>query len=195
MTVRCCSACLFLIPFYLCSVTTAQEKAPFLIADNTPINVVVHQLGTDNNDVDRIKFLAKEPAASARLLIQELHPVNGARILGSEHHKPQWRHTEHVIWCLRALRTLSGFEFRAKTRHNFGHSELETNREWFTGGEQYPADGTVRFYGVWMSRDSLYIAPRDAQQKIIAKWKEWYAKNGQTYTYKAFENDPDDWYF
>jgi hypothetical protein len=57
---------------------------------------------------------------------------------------------------------------RAKTTHQFGDAEVDENREWFTGGEQFPKDGTVHFFGVWVSRDSLYIAARDAQLRILS---------------------------
>ena len=53
----------------------------------------------------------------------------------------------------------------------------------------------VHFFGVWMSRDSLYIAPRDAQLKIIQMWKRWYETDGKTFAYPAFKDDPDIWYF
>ena len=86
-------------------------------------------------------------------------------------------------------------EFRGKTAHRFGDSEIEENQEWFTGGEQFKKDGTVKFFGVWMSRDSLYIAPRDAQEQIIRKWKRWYETKGVSFAYPPFKNDPDIWYF
>ncbi len=133
---------------------------------------------------------------SARLLIQELHPVDGARILSQEHQSQEWKDTEHITWCLRALRTLTGgLEFRATTSHHFGNTELDENREWFTGGDRFKKDGTLKFFGVWMSRDSLYIAPKDAQAKIIEKWKTWYKIKGKNFAYSPFKNDPDLYYF
>jgi hypothetical protein len=40
----------------------------------------------------------------------------------------------------------------------------------------------------------VWVAPLDAQTVIIAKWREWFEKNGSTFTYV---NDPhfDSWYF
>ena len=138
------------------------------IADTVPVDAVVKQLGSDDRDVERIKFLARHPAKSARFLIQELHAVDGVRILSQEQYDPKWKDAEHVVWSLRALRTITGaLEFRAKASNHFDDSEIERNCEWFTGGEQFKKDGTVHFFGVWMSRDSLCIAPKDAQEKII----------------------------
>lgn len=186
---------LWLIPY-----AQTQEQPPETkIPDGMSLVAVVRDLGTDGKDLtdlERIKFLERQPAEAARLLVHELHPVLGVRILGNEHSLSQWRDTEHVVWCLRALRSLTGgIDFRAKTTHEFGDSEVEENREWFTGGEQFPKDGTVRFFGVWMSRDSLYLAPRDAQLRIIRKWKRWYEARGKTFVYPPFKDDPDLWYF
>ena len=145
-----------LVAIFLSLISHAQSEgceAASKIPDGTPLATVVRELGRDDNDLERIAFLATRPTESARLLVRELHPVKGVRILGDEHYLPRWRRTEHVIWCLRALRGITGgLNFRAKTRHEFGDTEVESNREWFTGGEQYPKDATVHFFGVWMSR-------------------------------------------
>jgi hypothetical protein len=188
--------CLVAIFFCLIPHARLQDDTASKIAGGTPIATVVRELGKDDDDWERIKFLAQQPAEATRLLVQELQPVTGVRILADEHYLPRWRRTEHVVWCLRALRGLTGgLDFRAKTKHEFGDTEVETNREWFTGGEQFPKDGTVHFFGVWMSRDSLYIAPRDAQLKIIQMWKNWYETEGRNFAYPPFKNDPDIWYF
>ena len=183
--------------FSLCSLAQAQGyEAQSKIALGTPLAKVVHELGRDDNDLERIKYLAMQPAESAGLLVQELHPVTGVRILGDEHYLPKWRRTEPVIWCLRALRALTGdLDFRAKRSYVFGDTEVERNREYFTGGEQFPKDGTVHFFGVWMSRDSLYIAPPDAQLKIIQMWKSWFQTKGKTFVYPPFKGDPGIYYF
>ncbi|MGO9167616.1 MAG: hypothetical protein ACLP56_12175 [Candidatus Sulfotelmatobacter sp.] len=159
---------------------------------------LVKELGSDDNEIDRMKALAQRPVEAAGLLVQELHPVSGGRILSQDQDKAEWKDTEHVIWCLHALRYLTGgLEFRATTNHHFGKGELEENRKWFVGGERFSKDGTVRFFGVWMSRDSLYIAPRDAQRVIVEEWRVWYRTKGTTFAYidPNKEQDPDLWYF
>lgn len=162
------------------------------------VETLVKELGSDDNEIDRMKALAQRPVEAAGLLVQELHPVSGDRILSQDQDKEEWKETEHVIWCLHALRYLTGgLEFRAKTNHHFGKGELEENRKYFVGGERFPKDGTVRFFGIWMSRDSLYIAPRDAQLLIIQRWKAWYRTNGKTFAYvdPTKKQGPDVWYF
>jgi hypothetical protein len=118
------------------------------------------------------------------------------RIMQDEQYASRWLDTEHVGWSLRALRSLTGgMEFRAKTSHKFGDTVIERNRQEFIGGKQFATDGTVRFFGVWMSRDSLYLAPQDAQRKIIQMWKSWYDSQGKDFVYAPFKDDPDSWYF
>lgn len=161
------------------------------------IDKLVKALGSDNNDLERIRILAQQPGESARLLVAELHPVAGIRILSGER-GARWKDTLHVIWCLHALRYITGgLEFRARTAHEFSSGEIEEHRKWFVGGEQFRKDGTVRFFGVWMSRDSTYIAPPDAQIEIIQKWKAWYEQHGKTFAYVDPKQDqpPDVWYF
>jgi hypothetical protein len=129
----------------LCSLAQSQSNlAQSEIPHGTPLARVVRDLGRDDNDLERIKYLAMQPAESAGLLVQELHPVAGVRILGDEHYLPKWRRTEYVIWCLRALRALTGdLDFRAKTSHDFGDTEVERNRAYFTGASN--SQGTARF--------------------------------------------------
>ena len=162
-----------------------------------PIQKLVKALGSNDNDLERIRILARDPVESARFLIAELRPVPGVRILHDEQ-QTKWKETWHVIWCLRALRYITGgLEFRAKTAYRFGTGQIEERRRWFVGGEQFGKDRTVRFFGVWMSRDSTYIAPRDAQIKIIHEWTEWYQHHGTTFPYvnPKVRESPDLWYF
>jgi hypothetical protein len=185
---------LFLISL---SATLGAQPSPAGRTQKISIEKLVKALGSDDTDLARIRLLAREPVRSTRLLIAELHPVPGVRILPNER-GTNWKDTWHVIWCLRALRYLTGgLEFRAKTAYHFGDGQIEQRRKWFVGGEEFSKDGTVRFFGVWMSRDSTYIAPRDAQAGIIRKWKAWYEQHGTTFSYvgaKAQES-PDVWYF
>lgn len=186
----------FMATLWLTCASGQDRRIEGKIPAGTPVAAVIQDLGKDQSDLERIKFLGQQPAEAARLLVQELHPVTAVRILGNEHDLPQWRDAEHVVWCLRALRSLTGgLEFRGKTTHRFGDSEIEENQEWFTGGERFKKDRSVKFFGVWMSRDSLYIAPRDAQEQIIRRWTLWYETEGVSFSYPPFKNDPDIWYF
>jgi hypothetical protein len=178
-------------------VVLGVRASPTELTRGIPIAKLVKALGSDGEDLQRIKLLAQQPVESARLLVAELHPVTGVRILSYEP-RARWEETLHVIWCLHALRYITGgLEFRARTAHDFGSGEIEERRKWFVGGEQFRKDRSVRFFGVWMSRDSTYIAPRDAQIEIIRKWKASNAQHGKTFAYvdPTQDQSPDVWYF
>ncbi len=155
----------------------------------------VRKMGSDEQDRARINLLAQNPAQAARLLVKELRPVGAAHIVREDFRKPKYADAMHVIWCLRALRCLTGGkDFRAPTTHRFGSSEVEQNRKQFLGLDEY---STVKFFGTWMSRDSIFIAPQDAQRGIIAQWRRWFENEGETFDYPRLGKDLNDdaWYF
>src|SRR2546425_954674 len=97
------------------------------------------------------QVLWRYPQRSTELLVAMLAPVaRGAYQSGS--HPP-------VVWYLRALRSLTGLNFRGTT------NELLTEDEehWLRPGR----DRSVEFFGTWMSRDHVWVAPEDAQTEII----------------------------
>jgi hypothetical protein len=158
--------------------------------DASGVSAQIKKLGSGSGeDVDVIvKDLAKTPQLSAELLIQELHPVEDARVFPYIS-RPA---TEHLLDCIRALRFVTGGkDFCGKTNHHFGKSELEQNRKYWL----YHKDNTcVPFFATWPSRGSDYIAPVDAQKEIIKQWKDWFAREGRTFFYKPFQNPtPDQW--
>ena len=52
----------------------------------------------------------------------------------------------------------------------------------------------VAFFATWMSRDSVYIAPDDAQRSIIDAWRRWYFNQDENWR-PVVEPSTDDWYF
>jgi len=158
--------------------------------DASGVSAQIKKLGWGSGeDVDAIvRELAKTPERSAELLIKELHPVTDARVVPYTS-RPA---TEHILDCIRALRFVTGGkDFCGKTNHHFGKSELEQNRKYWL----FNKDKTcVPFFATWPSRGSDYVAPVDAQKEIIKQWKDWFAREGQTFVYKPFQNPtPDQW--
>ena len=94
------------------------------------------------------------------------------------------------VWAVRALRYLTGKDFRAPTTHVFGRDEDERTREQLLKKEHE----TVTFFATWMSRDSVYIAPADAQRTIIEAWRRWFFEQDENW--KPIPGPSiDDWYF
>lgn len=165
--------------------------APFVLAqqEQTTAQVTLAQrvarLGAHgNDDIADVKQLATNPQASAELLIAGLHPVPDS----DESAKADKPSMEHVLWMIRGLRYMTGgIDFCAQSKHIFGNSEAEKNRKyWLT----FHHNECLTFFGYWMSRDRIYIAPSDAQENIISQWQHWYATYGAKFEYKTLQNPP-----
>jgi hypothetical protein len=134
-------------------------------------------------DLDRaphagFDVLWQHPQKSTELLVAVLAPVaRGAYPNGS--HPP-------VVWYLRALRSLTGLNFRGPTNERL----TEDEEHWL----RPRPDRSVEFFGTWMSRDRVWVAPEDAQADIIRQWKQWFAANGTSHRY-VNDRNVDNWYF
>jgi hypothetical protein len=148
----------------------------------------VRNLGQGQDDFKIVESLAKTPRITTELLIRELHLIHESRILNGQE-KPE---AEHVLWCIRALRYVTGGkDFCAKTNHKYGNSEEEQNRKYWV---YFRYKNCASFFAIWPSRASEYIAPEDAQISIIQQWKNWFANEGADFDYKPMQNPkPEDW--
>lgn len=117
-------------------------------------------IGYDNNRL--VAALHEQPHASARLLIRELQVVDP-----DEFPPIAW----HVIWCIRALESLTNQEFELLTEEKLSAEQAEF------------LDPTrpMNYYGAWMSRSRFYLAPRSVQQKVIDAWKSWVREHGKDF--------------
>lgn len=177
MTIRAIVLMLLLVA----SFTWAQPES----RNTVTLEERVERLGSKgNSDVKDIQELAANPAASVPLLIAGLHVIPDS----AESAKDDSPSMEHVLWMIRGLRYVTGgLDFCAKSKHAFGSSEEEKNRHyWLTLHHK----GCLTFWGYWMSRDRIYVAPPDAQRSIISQWQHWYATTGKTFQYKPLQNPP-----
>ena len=156
--------------------------------DDTSVSAKVTQLGMGGDDVRIVKSLSATPQLSVQLLIKELHTVNESRELAGANDK----RVEHVLWCIRALRYVTGgLDFCGKTSHQFGTSELEKNRRYWL---YFKNKSCVPFFAMRPSRGSEYIAPQDAQEDIIDQWERWLAREGKPYQYVPLKDPkPEAW--
>jgi hypothetical protein len=143
------------------------------------------------------------PHLACKYLINELRVIPETHIKG--YSQEQYPESMHVIWCLRALRSLTGKSFFCKTKYKFNPKE-ERNRiywlykdkktncsvDWLNESFKYD----IPFFAVWMSRDSIFIAPPDVQKSIINQWREWYKRDGVNYDYeKSKKVNFEEFYF
>jgi|GEM_PF-3335182 len=139
------------------------------------------------SSVKQMESLAPYSHKTIPLLIAELHTV--AEMQLSPTNLKLHKKCSHIIGCIRALRYLTGKNPTASTNYHF--KENEGNRRQFlykTGNLQMP------FFTTWMSHDVIYIAPLDAQLKIIDAWKTWWKKHAAKYQFLS-QKSLDDWYF
>jgi hypothetical protein len=138
------------------------------------VNTIRH-LGERDVKQD-FEVFSRHPARSAELLINQLRPAR----------RGKYRNHPKVVRQIRALRFLTGLDFKARTIQPLTDDEKQ-----FLEQDDV---GRVKFFGTWMSRDVVFVGPRDAQRRIIKQWKDWFMKNGKTHKYSN-DTSLDDWYF
>ncbi len=149
---------------------------PTIKAQDLFINNKSNRMYEINLDVAR-----KDPPKSVKLLIDNLSIINTNYI--SRMDKNNEKPIMNTIIYLITLRTLTVTGFTAKTSYTFNDkSEIEKTRKYFL---YLYSTNSIPFYSQWMSRNSYFIAPVDAQKAIIKKWKEWYRKNANTWQYNT----------
>jgi hypothetical protein len=174
---RRCLIALAAVVLCLLSVKAFSQQLP----SDAQIKAAITRLGEEHDSKGLINFdiLYENPRRSAELLIATLKPIRRGQYTTGKH--PQ------VVWNIRALRSLTGLNFRGPTKADL--TEYEAH---FLGHD--PQTDEVDFFGTWMSRDRVWVAPLDAQTTIIKKWKTWFREHGQSFTYVNDRNS-DDWYF
>jgi hypothetical protein len=163
--------------------------------DSCKIINYIHILGiNDNSDPQHNDFrildsLCNYPTLSVKILIDELKPIKKVIKITPEKYD-KYKSQTHIIWCIRALRHMTGLDFTSKTNYRFRKNEGERQEQLSRGGE----DNEIALFGVRMSHDVIFIAPIDAQIDIINQWKKWYKANKNNIILNIL-NDLNDWYF
>ncbi len=143
--------------------------------------------------------LADAPHEAAKWLISELQPVSHSPIYRYKVHTAKERKQLHIAWCLRALRFLTGNEFKAKTNKILRFDPEENiDPAVFLYGHSPAPDQTavpIPFASEWPSRMRIYFAPRDAQTKIIKQWRDWFKAEGSTFKPALLDREQVDWVY
>jgi hypothetical protein len=191
---------LFIILFPFSSFTQQtknQEKC-----DLTRSSQLVKQLGLEiSDDFETIKCLSQSPYKSIGLLINELQPLKETAIPNEIDTEKKYQKAEHVLMCVRGLRYITGgMDFQAPSSYRFKDSEKQRNY-FLHNFEREPErafgifkDPNIKFFAMWPSHGVEYIAPQDAQLKIIQKWKDWYSKIDPNHEFHPLRDPaPEDW--
>ncbi len=120
----------------------------------------------------------RSPARAAELLIQSLKPVAEGNYW--QQHQPA------VAWRIRALRSLTGLDFRSHTHRKITEDDSLP---------QPDCTGQIPFFELAsMGWDRIVVAPVDVQEHIIALWRSWFEHYGRTFKY-VNERREVAWYF
>jgi hypothetical protein len=182
------------------SLASANPQEALECEPNARVSAAIAALGQPNaRTADQLSVLASEPAAAVCQLLRSLHVVHDTHIVGYEQEKHP--DTMRVIWALRALRYLSNcHEFRASTADDPAKWD-ELRRDWLLRDEHgvpvvsWKSTDRIPFFATWMSRDSVFIAPPDAQKAIIEQWRQWYLDTGRRGFHFQTCDSADRWYF
>jgi hypothetical protein len=140
--------------------------------------------------VTTITRLAEFPQTSVPLLIQELRPLNIAKLDVETNAPKENAEALHVMWSLRALYFITGTNFFARTSYKFSESEIDDRRSSLLSRQK----NRFCFFMEWMSRGTVYLAPIDVQQQIITEWKHWLRDSSKTWHFQKTA-ELNDWYF
>ena len=164
------------------------------VGSNVQVAKAAKTLGLEPENLGRdFETLAEHPREAVAMLVANLHPI------ARKAYYPGTKTTDsrHVIACLRALRYLTGKTFTAKTNARLTEDEkqfLDFNTEMHDVNPTH----NIHFFGVWMSRDAEFVAPTDAQRKIILQWRRWQRTYGGTFHYVPAKRPldvKDRWYW
>lgn len=164
--------------------SVCAENSRFL-DELSAIESEVSNLGlTDTNPLDQVERLHNSAHLAAPLLFQQLRVIE-PYIIKAHELKNTDKDAMHVIWCIRALQSLTNEKFTANTNVE---EELPIQKHL---GKKNP----LPFFAEWMSREMIYVAPQDVQRQIIEKWEIFLDKNPnfKIRTYEFWSDD--DWYF
>lgn len=175
---RTCAVLAFLI---LGALACADQQGPSTRvaqeASSSPVAVLVKHIGSakDGDPTATLAQLHQHNGEAVDHLIEELSPVGDVR-------DPSWK---HMVWCIRALRSLTGKRFEFRT------TETLTARQ----REFLKPNRPIPFFALRMSTSQYFLAPRDVQHKIIESWRQWWEEARSNHPTTAKYAFSSTWYF
>jgi hypothetical protein len=134
-----------------------------------PLPYYIAKLGSDEAS-SQLDFIDQFGCAAVPELVGNL------RVVPRGHYPPQHQPEEvqRVVYLVAALRYVTGEDF-------YGTISPPELKAYDGPGRQFLLEDApprhAKFFGWWMSRGSLYLAPERTQAQIIAAWRR-YARSG-----------------
>jgi hypothetical protein len=158
------------------------------VSPQRDIHQIVHCLGINDSSTiyQDLEFLTNRLDSSVALLVSELDTIQNLTKVSPEEVK-RYSKAHHIVWCVRALRYLTGIDFTGRTKYVFQSGEgvrkklLQVDK------------GEYSFFAVRMAHDTIYIAPIDVQIAVIRQWKAWLVGRSLEINFK--KRNFNDWYY
>lgn len=138
------------------------------------------------NAMHSLSIMKLHPKEYTKLLIDTLAVIeNTDKITSAE--ATSRKSDIHKVWIVRALAFLTGKQVATSKviKANIDEERLQFLSK---------PNGKLKYFGVQMSTETIYIAPVNGQAEIIRLWKSWACNNLKNYEFP--ENvDLNNWYF
>jgi hypothetical protein len=158
------------------------------------VDEIINQLmAGPTNPQEYLEVLAKNSSESGPVLISNLKPISLKEISPDQFatHPAEMK----IIWSLRALRYIYRKDYSSKTNYVFKSEEELQVQHFIKASYTDKTNHEVMLFGVWMSRDIIYLAPEDAQINIIKQWKEWSKSHSETLSPVSGPTKDDLWWY
>jgi len=130
----------------------------------------VASLGPES-DYRAVENVARFGCAAVPLLVRQLEVVTPAVIGHGE--KASYPREMRVVWSIASLRYITDRDFYADQS---APGDPDSARQQMLVDGAPP--GQTKFFGIWMSRGTVYFASPDEQRDIIRQWQA-YSTSGQ----------------
>lgn len=148
------------------------------ICNASDIDKIVKNLGNSEGyetdvrkQAEDFYHLSMNRNVAIKILLSELKPIN-KKVIQIEQ-KGYGVEGLHIVWCIRALRFLSGCTFfteEAKEDRNKEKNQIRILLLMQKRANEYT------FFATSANQDKIYVAPMYAQESIIKKWNDWFKK-------------------
>lgn len=132
-----------------------------------PLESAAGGLGAES-DYRAVEMVGSFGCDAVPLLVQQLEPVEVDQIDLLEGHRHQ--QAMRVIWSIAALRYITGKDFYADRLHSMDAAQVGPNML-----SMGAPPGSIKFFGVWMSRGTIFFSSTAQQRDIIDRWHRYIA--------------------
>lgn len=129
------------------------------------VDAAIKSLGPQS-DFASVERIARYGCRAVPIIVKELEAVGGGNFNFKD--KVHYPRQMKALWSIATLRYITGQDFYAKA----GSSTSRDSPQYQMLTKGAPA-GTVKYFGIWMSRGVIYFASSKQQQDVVKQWKSY----------------------